>query len=163
MGLLLLATTFASCTDQEEIEIAYKTSMSITASHIFDSYTTVLGDEFNMKGTDNGDWDLNIHAFIYDNNGNLVKKAEEQYPNLTSTLNIDLDLLPGKYSVIAIAEFSGTFEGENYKFWNISNDEYLQDLNIVESPTICNSPFETLGITSTLIPQHFDLTLFISS
>ena len=74
-GLLTLVTFFVSCTDQEEIEIAYKTSMSITASHIFDSYTTVLGDEFNMKGTNNGDWDINIHAFIYDNNGNLIKKA----------------------------------------------------------------------------------------
>lgn len=147
-GLLTLVTFFVSCTDQEEIEIAYKTSMSITASHIFDSYTTVLGDEFNMKGTNNGDWDINIHAFIYDNNGNLIKKAEEQYPNLNSILNVDLDLLPGKYSVIAIAEFTGTFEGQNYKFWNISNDEHLQDLNIVESSTICNSPFETLGITS---------------
>ena len=120
-GLLTLVTFFVSCTDQEEIEIAYKTSMSITASHIFDSYTTVLGDEFNMKGTNNGDWDINIHAFIYDNNGNLIKKAEEQYPNLNSILNVDLDLLPGKYSVIAIAEFTGTFEGQNYKFWNISN------------------------------------------
>lgn len=147
-GLLTLVTFFVSCTDQEEIEIAYKTSMSITASHIFDSYRTVLGDEFNMKGTNNGDWDINIHAFIYDNNGNLIKKAEEQYPNLNSILNVDLDLLPGKYSVIAIAEFTGTFEGQNYKFWNISNDEHLQDLNIVESSTICNSPFETLGITS---------------
>ena len=66
LGLLVLMTTFVSCTDQEDIEIAYQTDMSITASHIFDSYTTVLGDEFNMKGTNNGDWDLNIHAFIYD-------------------------------------------------------------------------------------------------
>ena len=148
LGLLVLMTTFVSCTDQEDIEIAYQTDMSITASHIFDSYTTVLGDEFNMKGTNNGDWDLNIHAFIYDENGILVKKVEEQYPNLTSTLNFDLDLLPGKYSVVAIAEFTGTFAGHNYKFWNISNEENLTDLNIVESETICNSPFETLGITS---------------
>ena len=148
LGLLVLMTTFVSCTDQEDIEIAYQTDMSITASHIFDGYTTVLGDEFNMKGTNNGDWDLNLHAFIYDENGILVKKVEEQYPSLTSTLNFDLDLLPGKYSVVAIAEFTGTFAGNDYKFWNISNEENLTDLNIVESETICNSPFETLGITS---------------
>lgn len=148
LGLLVLMTTFVSCTDQEDIEIAYQTDMSITASHIFDSYRTVLGDEFNMKGTNNGDWDLNLHAFVYDNNGILVKKAEEQYPNLTNTLNFDLDLLPGKYSVVAIAEFTGTFAGHDYKFWNISNEENLTDLNIVESETIFNSPFETLGITS---------------
>lgn len=148
LGLLVLMTTIVSCTDQKDIEIAYQTDMSITASHIFDGYTTIIGDEFNMKGTNNGDWDLNLHAFIYDENGILVKKVEEQYPNLTSTLNFDLDLLPGKYSVVAIAEFTGTFAGNDYKFWNISNEENLADLNIVESEIICNSPFETLGITS---------------
>lgn len=148
LGFLVLMTTIISCTDHENIEIAYQTDMSITASHIFDSFTTVLGDEFIMKGTNNGDWDLNLHAFIYDNNGILVQKVEEQYPNLTSTMNFDIDLLPGRYYVVAIAEFTGTFAGQDYKFWNISNEENLTDLNIIESETICNSPFETLGITS---------------
>lgn len=148
LGLLVLVTAFTSCTDQEDIEIAYQTNLSITASHLFDSYSTVLGDEFNMKGTNNGNWDLNLHAFIYDNNGMLVKKVEEQYSSLTSTLNLNMDLLPGKYSVVAIAEFTGTFAGNDYKFWNISGEENLTDLEIVESETICNSPFETLGITS---------------
>ncbi|WP_106830242.1 FimB/Mfa2 family fimbrial subunit [Parabacteroides pacaensis] len=148
LGLLAIVVTLVSCTDHEEIEIAYQTNMSITASHLFDIYSTVVGDEFNMKGTNNGNWNINLHAFIYDNNGNLVKSVEEQYPSLTSTLNFNLDLLPGKYSVVAIAEFSGTLAGHNYKFWNISNTEKLNDLSIVESDTICNSPFETLGITS---------------
>lgn len=148
LGLIVLMTAFSSCTDQEEIEIAYQTDMSITASHLFDSYTKVLGDEFNMKGTNNGDWDINLHAFIYNQNGELVKKVEEKYPNLESVMKINLDLLPGKYSVVAIADFTGVFAGYNYKFWNISNEACLQDLNIVESETICNSPFETLGITS---------------
>lgn len=148
LGLIVLMTAFSSCTDQEDIEIAYQTDMTITASHIFDSYTKVLGDEFNMKGTNNGDWDINLHAFIYDQNGNLIKKVEEKYPNLESVMKVDLDLLPGKYSVVAIADFTGSFAGSNYKFWNISNETCLQDLNIVESETICNSPFETLGITS---------------
>ena len=148
LGLIVLMTTFSSCTDQEDIEIAYQTDMSITASHLFDSYTKVLGDEFNMKGTNNGDWDINLHALIYDQNGDLIKKVEEKYPNLENVMKINLDLLPGKYSVVAIADFTGVFAGNNYKFWNISNETCLQDLNIVESETICNSPFETLGITS---------------
>ena len=147
-GLLALLTTFVSCTDQEDIEIAYQTDMTITASHIFDSFKTVLGDEFNMKGTNNGDWDVNLHAFIYDNNGILIKKVEEKYPDLSSTMSVNLDLLPGKYSVVAIAEFTGTFAGTSYKFWNISNEDNLNDLKVVESSTICNSPFETLGISS---------------
>ncbi|MBD8039972.1 FimB/Mfa2 family fimbrial subunit [Phocaeicola sp. Sa1CVN1] len=147
-GLLAIVAVFVSCTDQEEIEIAYQTNMSITASHIFDDFSTVLGDEFEMQGTNYGEWDLNLHAFIYDINGNLVQSNEAQYSSLENALVFDLDLLPGKYSVIAIAEFTGIVQGQNYKFWNISNAENLNDLNIVESSTICNSPFETLGITS---------------
>ena len=34
------------------------------------------------------------------------------------------------------------------QFWNISNETSLRDLKIVESSTICNSPFETLGIAT---------------
>ena len=84
-----------------------------------------------MKGTNNGDWDVNLHAFIYDNNGILIKKVEEKYPDLSSTMSVNLDLLPGKYSVVAIAEFTGTFAGTSYKFWNISNEDNLNDLKVV--------------------------------
>lgn len=87
-------------------------------------------------------------CFHLRSNGDLIKKVEEKYPNLESVMKIDLDLLPGKYSVVAIADFTGSFAGNNYKFWSISNETCLQDLNITESETICNSPFETLGITS---------------
>ena len=147
LGVLVLMTILVSCTDREDIEIAYKSNLSITASHIFDNYITVLGDEFNMNGA-NGDWNLNIHAYIYDTNGLLIKKVEEQYPELGGILNTDLDLLPGSYSIVAIAEFSGKYNGEEYKFWNISGENNLIDLEITESSTICNSPFETLGITT---------------
>lgn len=148
LGVLALMLGFVSCTDQENVEIEYQSSLSITASHIFDGYTTVLGDEFNMSGTNYGDWSLNLHAYIYDDNGLLIKKEEEQYSTLANILDVDLNLHPGRYSVVAIAEFSGIVDGQKYKFWNISGEDILMDLEITESPTICNSPFETLGITT---------------
>lgn len=148
LGLFAIMTIFTTCTDQEEIEIAYKTDMTISASHLFDGFTPVMNDDFIMKGTDKGDWDLNLHAFIYDNDGKLVKKVEEQYPVLSGTMNFNHKLLPGKYSVIAIANFTGIMNGENCKFWNITNEENLANLTISENPTIANTAFGTLGITS---------------
>lgn len=148
LSLLVLMMAFVSCTDKEDIEIAYQTDMSISVNHLFDSFSTVIGDEFDMKGSNNGDWDVNIHAFIYDSNGNLVMKEEKQYSNLSNTMNFNLDLYPGRYSVVAIADFSGIFSGSYYKFWNITNEATLTDLCIKENETICNSPFETLGIAS---------------
>ena len=35
-GLITLVATIVSCTDQEDIEIAYKSGIGITAAHIFD-------------------------------------------------------------------------------------------------------------------------------
>lgn len=148
LGLFAIMATLASCTDQEKIEIAYKADMTISASHIFSSFTPVKNNDFAMKGTENGDWDLNLHAFIYDDNGKLVKKVEEQFPSLSGTLNFDHKLLPGKYSVIAIADFTGIVNGENCRYWTITNEENLSDLTIDEVESIYSTVFETLGITS---------------
>lgn len=146
-GLIVLMTAFVSCIDQEKIDIAYQTDVSISAIHIFDTYTAVAGNEFDMQ-TAEATWTLNLHAFIYDNEGQLVKKVEDEFPNLTSTLAFDLDLLPGKYSLVAIADFSALYSGQDYQLWNISNEDNLRDLTINEADEFLSSPFETLGITS---------------
>lgn len=41
LGILTLMTTFVSCTDQEDIEIAYQTELKVSASKLFDSFQPV--------------------------------------------------------------------------------------------------------------------------
>ena len=104
-----------------------------------------MDDDFSLNGTA-GKWNLNLHMFIYDVNGNLVDKAEQTYTSLASTLSYDVTLDPGKYTIVSVADFDGTYNGTQYKFWNISDEQDLNDLKIQESETVCSSAMETLGI-----------------
>ena len=144
-GVIISLFGFTACTDEDNIDISYESSINVSAEHIFESFQSTLDDDFKLNGTA-GKWNLNLHMFIYDINGNLVDKAEDSYASLSSTLNYKISLDPGKYTIVSIAEFDGTYNGIQYKFWNISNEQYLNNLTIQESETVCSSAMETLGI-----------------
>lgn len=148
LGYLLLTMLIVSCTNQETIDIAYQNNVSISAHRIFDSFTPVMESDFTLKDFNNSNWLLNMHAFVYNQEGKLVKKEEGQYAELTSKLEFELNLLPGKYSIVAIADFSTTYEGKDWKYWNVLNEETLKDLIITENEVVFTTPFETLGIIS---------------
>lgn len=145
IGLIISMGVFSSCTDQEDINISYESSINVSAAHIFESFQSTMDDDFKMDGVA-GKWNLNLHMFIYDVSGTLVDKAEASYTSLTSTLTYEISLDPGKYTIVSIAEFDGTYNGTQYKFWNISNEQHLNELMIQESETVCSSAMETLGI-----------------
>ena len=148
-GLFAIAFIWVSCTDKEDIDIAYKSQLTVSASHIFDSFTPVIShDDFSLNKEGQGVWNINLHTFIYDEQGNLVQKAEKTDSSLSSNLTCDLMLTPGEYTIISIAEFSGTYLDQSYKFWNISNESSLRDLKIEESDKLVTSPFETLGVNT---------------
>lgn len=145
IGVIVSLVTFSSCTDQEDIDISYDSSINVSASHIFDSFQATMDDDFKMDGSA-GKWNLNLHTFIYDNDGVLIDKAENSYTVLASTLSHKLTLAPGQYTIISIAEFDGTYDGQHYQFWNISGEQNLNDLKIQENDEVCSSAMETLGI-----------------
>ena len=73
LGFLALIATFVSCTDQDDIELTYKTEVGITAAHIFDDYEQFQMGDFDMS-TDG--WKLNLLVLVYDVNGYLVEYAD---------------------------------------------------------------------------------------
>lgn len=143
-GLMILALSFASCTDQEEIEISYKAQLTISAAHIFDSFHPMKSNDFDMLS---GNWSLNIHSYIYDENGNLIDQQSEKFSSLSGTISECLNYVPGKYTIIAVSEFSSIIDNKDYHYWNISNEEKLNDLSITENPVVYATPFEMLGLT----------------
>lgn len=148
-GLLAVVLILVSCSDQEDIDIAYKSQLTVSANHIFDKFNPVISqDDFSLNKEGQEVWNINLHTFIYDEQGNLVQKAEKSANSLSSNLTCDLMLTPGKYTIVSIAEFSGTYLDQSYKFWNISNENSLRDLKIEEGDNIVSSPFETLGINT---------------
>lgn len=144
LGLLVLMTTFVSCTDQEEIEIIYQSEMGITAAHIFDDYEPY--DDKKDFVMSIGGWKLNLLVLVYDESGKLVDKAEKLCNSLSESLNYAPYLAPGNYTVISIADFRNGLGGNGYKFWNIENESNIQDLSITENKTVYPVVFETLGL-----------------
>ncbi len=146
-GVLMTILSFTSCTDQDDVEISYGTTLNVTAAHIFDSFYKTMEDDFSLNGSA-GTWTLNLHSYIYDSNGELIDMCEESSNDLSKTMTHELKLDPGKYTIISVAEFDGTYGGVHYKFWNISNESKLSELQIQESETVCSSAMETLGINT---------------
>lgn len=146
LGAIMMLFSLSSCSsDKEDVEFEYESGITVSAAHIFDSFQSVMDDDFKLDGTC-GKWNLNLHLFIYDVDGNLIDKAEDSYTSLTSTLNHKVSVKPGKYTIVSIAEFDGTYEDAKIKFWNISNEQHLSSLMIQESESILSSAMETLGI-----------------
>lgn len=142
-GLLAIVAVFVSCTDQEEIEINYKSEIGITAAHIFDDYEQFQAGDFDMN---KDGWKLNLLALVYNENGQLVDKAEKLCNNLSESLNYAPYLALGNYTVVCIADFRDGLGGTGYKFWNIENESNIQDLSITENSSYFPVVFETLGI-----------------
>lgn len=145
VAVIMAVVSLSSCTDQDDILISYEAEVTVSAAHIFESYQSTMDDDFSLNGNA-GTWELNLHSYIYNAEGMLVEKHEGIYNSLTSELTYKLPLNPGKYTIISIADFEGTYGGNHYKFWNISNEQNLRDLKIQESETVCSSAMETLGI-----------------
>lgn len=143
LGLITLVATIVSCTDQEDIEIAYKSGIGITAAHIFDNYEQYQEGDFEMS---QDGWKLNLSVFVYDENGKLVDKSEQLCDNISESLIYTPHLTPGNYTVISVADFREGLGGNGYRFWNIENETNIQDLSITENDDVYPVVFETLGL-----------------
>lgn len=143
LGTLVLMITIVSCTDREDIEIAYQSEIGITAAHIFDDYEQFQSGDFDMS--EDG-WKLNLLALVYDECGQLVEKAEKQCYTLSESFNYTPSLVSGDYTIVCIADFRDGLGGAGYKFWRIENESSLQDLSITENNEYYPVVFETLGI-----------------
>lgn len=147
VAILAIVIMLVSCTDKEQIAIDYQAKVTVSASKLFEPFHSVINDDdFSMNKEGYGEWQVNLHLLVYDENGILLKKEEASFPSLVPNLTTDLSLAPGKYTLVSIAEFNGIYANQAYRFWTISNENRLADLQIVESDVLVTSPFETLGI-----------------
>lgn len=142
-GVILALMSLYSCSSDEEIEIAYKSGIGITAAHIFDDYEPYQVGDFYMS---KDGWKLNLSVFVYDENGKLVDKSEKLCSSISESLDYTPHLTPGTYTVVSIADFREGLGGNDYKFWNIENESNIQDLSITENENIYPEVFETLGL-----------------
>lgn len=163
IGVLVTMLSFSSCTDQDDIEISYGTTMTVSASHIFDSFQAVQTNDFNLSNYSG--WEVELSSYIYDDAGNLVDETSQSSNNLSNPLNHELKLLPGRYKAVSIARF-GKQEGADLSFyWEIKNNSSLSTLTIEEAEeAYMQFTFETLGVIVTEIsidnkPQDINIEI----
>lgn len=139
VGAITSVVSFSSCTDHEEIDITYGSTVTVTAAHIFDSFQSENSSDFsNLDG-----WKIQVYTFVYDNTGKVVKKAGGLSENLKAGFKLKMDLAPGTYKIISIA----SFENQDIKYWKVSNIDDINTLTIHEiEENPFGSPYETLGV-----------------
>lgn len=146
----LFVVVFTSCTDQEEIVIAYQTELKVRVDQLMSSF----------RQQEDGDFDINqyhsirINSFIYDDSGTLIESFKNYQADYSSTSIFNLKLAKGKYTVITTADFvEGNSSPMNDsevsgEFWKISNVSKISDLQITKNGVM---PwfYETLGLIKT--------------
>lgn len=142
-GVMISLITFIACTDQDDVEISYEQTVGVTAAHIFDNYEQFVEGDFDMS-KDN--WKLNLLVLVYDIDGQLVEKSEKLCSSISETMEYVPSLSVGQYTVLSIADFRNGLGGQGYKFWEITNENSLQDISITENQNIYPVVFETLGM-----------------
>ena len=145
LGILTLMTTFVSCTDQEDIEIAYQTELKVSASKLFDSFQPVQSTDFDLMTG----WSVNLRSFVYDETGFLVAKYQSNFRDLKDYLICNLDLEPGKYTIVSIANFEGSMNNEDFHYWDISGESDITTLTVTEDSHVLTWVYETLGMDIT--------------
>lgn len=136
LGVLL---SLSSCTDKDDIDISFDSTITVTAAHIFDSYQAENATDFaNLDG-----WKVQVYTLVYDEAGKVVKKAGGNSTNLKAGFKLNMNIAPGKYKIVSIA----SFENDDIKYWNITNADDINTLTINEiEDNPFGSPYETLGI-----------------
>lgn len=162
LGAIVLLGTFTACTEQKEIDVDYDTKIVVGASHIFEKFTPVFTEDFEMEGYDMK-WQLGLHLFIYNEEGLLVGSSEGSGNQLNYKLLHEMKLSAGNYKLIAIAEFHLS-NGNGNDFWSITGQENLRDLKITESSSILTVAQGTLGLfTDNLIisdkPENLEIDI----
>lgn len=148
LGGILLLLNFSACTDQNDIDFKYETTIGVTAANIFSSYSPIDAGDFDLEANN---WDLNIDVLIYDETGSLQLREHFESKTLKETFQPSFSLAPGRYRVISIASFTQTDQDGKFVYWNIDDEENLNTLTITESDSYYPLVFETLGINMQMI------------
>jgi len=146
IGVLVTMLSLSSCTDQDDIEISYGTTLNVSAAHIFDSFQAIQTNDFDLSKYSG--WEVELTSYIYDASGNLVDEVSQRSSNLGTPLSHELELLPGKYKAISIARFGRQESSDLSFYWLIKNPTNLSTLMIEEAEeSYMQFAFETLGVS----------------
>lgn len=123
--LAVFAAVLGACTSSKEISVKNNVTIEIDSRPVIDSFTAWRKGDLDMyEGSS-----LGIYCFVYDEEGNLVGKAEDSFDDYTIA-SWTLEGVPsGEYHIVSMS-FASTDEYEAYV---IEEDQSLETLEIYQN------------------------------
>lgn len=137
-----LVAMLVSCTN-DEISISRTVNFTINPSTVVSTFSIGEENAGELEGF-NTDCKLNIELFIYDDQGDLVKKFNNSYSNYAVQMKASAFLEHGQYTAVAITHIDAPTQ--NLYFWAIEGEEKLEGMRIVDNGYI-GGQNKVLGVT----------------
>ena len=143
-ALIALVGIISSCTN-DDITISRAITFKVNPVTVVENlYERNAGDLTSLSsGTK-----LQVTLYIYDENGILVKKVNNEYSAYTHMMTTDIDLPSGSYTAVATSHVIGVRDanGKDVNFWTFSGLDQLSTFKIQDEGKI-GGKFKILGLT----------------
>lgn len=138
-----IAFACTSCTNKEDIDISYKTQVTVSVKDIMDPFTEWFSGDFDI----NDGWSIRIQSFIYNEDGDKVESYISSVKDYDDVIKYSVDLLAGNYRIVSIADFIvGRHDDIEMEYWLVTDSENINTLTVNRGDYIRLWSDETLGI-----------------
>lgn len=119
---------FASCTDSEEVDIAYQATININTDKVISQYRDYNDSEkmFHLDEDEN----LVLESYIYDEKGDLVSSEINEVSDYGKSISIKKTLSSGKYKILVLSIVSVTYENKKNYGWETSQTDKLSTFKL---------------------------------
>ena len=131
LGLLSIVTFFfSSCSNDEDIEIAYNSTFKIMPSSVIASFKPYYSGDFDL---DSGD-KLRTSIFIYNEAGNLLTSETAYLNGYSENMTFSVPLPAGNYTVVATTDVvTVSNQKVSFEYWLYEDFEKLTTFKITDT------------------------------
>lgn len=144
----LFMVAFTSCSDQEEIEFKYQTTITLSVEKLMTDFQERTSGDFDIVDG----LCIRLQSYIYDDNGKLVQSKISSVSDYAEKYTYSCALNEGKYIIITTADFiAGSTSNPTTEYWQVKNETNLSELHLIHTDKLASWAWETLGLSSTEI------------
>ena len=143
MAAAFFAAMISSCSN-DDITISKTVNFTVNPSTVVGTFSVGEENAGELESF-NTDCKLNVKLFVYNENGELVKKFSNTYSNYAVQMKASAFLPQGRYTAVAITHIDDVVD--NIKYWEISDENQLEGLKIIDGGYI-GGQNKVLGVTS---------------
>ncbi len=122
------AAMITSCTN-DDVAISKTVNFTVNPSTVVGTFSVGEENAGDLESF-HTDCKLNVRLFIYNEDGDLVEKANNTYSNYAVQMKASFFLPQGNYTAVAITHIDDVVD--NIKYWVISGESHLEGMRITD-------------------------------